>query len=117
MLSLGLHLYDSTVREAVALKLGAHICEAHSCRCGKRVDKSGRHGISCSYSAGRFPRHANLNDVVKRALAAAGIPSWLEPVGLDRSDGQRCHRVSLQPWEESLLGFDLCGYLLFHICR
>ena len=103
--SLGLHLDDSTVRVAVALKLGAHICEAHSCRCGKRVDRSGRHGLSCRYSAGRFPRHANLNDVVKRALATAGIPSWLEPVGLDRGDGRRPDGVTVFPYSR---GKSLC---------
>ena len=97
---LGLHLDDATVRVSVALRLGAPICEPHSCRCGRRVDRLGHHGLSCRYSAGRLPRHANLNDVVKRALTAAGIPAWLEPVGLDRGDGRRPDGVTVFPYSQ-----------------
>ena len=97
---LGLHLDDSTVRVSVALRLGAPVCEPHPCRCGRRVDRLGHHGLSCRYSSGRLPRHANLNDVVKRALTSAGIPAWLEPVGLDRGDGRRPDGVSVFPYSQ-----------------
>merc|ERR1711895_113593 len=50
------------------------------------------------YNAGRLPRHASLNDVVKRALAAANMPSWLEPVGLDRGDGRRPDGLTVFPF-------------------
>ena len=80
--------------------MGASICEPHTCRCGHQVDRLGLHGLSCRYSAGRLPRHANINDVVKRGLAAAGIPSWLEPVGLDRGDGRRPDGVTVFPFRE-----------------
>ena len=96
--SLGLLLNDQTVRISVALRLGAPVCEPHPCRCGRQVDRLGHHGLSCRYSAGRFPRHANLNDVVKRGLTAAGIPSWLEPVGLDRGDGRRPDGITVFPY-------------------
>ena len=62
------------------------------------IDLLGHHGLSCRYSAGRLPRHANLNDVVKRGLAMAGIPSWLEPVGLDRGDGRRPDGITVFPY-------------------
>ena len=62
------------------------------------VDRLGHHRLFCRYSAERLPRHANLNDVVKRALAVAGIPSWLEPVGLDRGDGRRPDGVTVFPY-------------------
>ena len=84
----------------MALRLGAPICESHSCRCGRRVDRLGHHGLSCRYSAGRLPRHANLNDVVKRALTAAGIPAWLEPVGLDNGDSRRPDGVTVFPYSQ-----------------
>ena len=42
-------------------------------------------------------RLANLNDVVRRALAVAGVPSWLEPVGvgIDRGDARRVDGVTV----------------------
>ena len=39
------------------------------------------------------------NDIVKRALAAADIPSTPEPVGLCRSDGKRADGVTMIPWK------------------
>ena len=62
------------------------------------VNDLGLHGLSCRYSAGRLPRHSNLNDVVKRALATAGVPSWLEPLGLDRGDGRRPDGLTVFPF-------------------
>ena len=97
---LGLHLDDATVRVSIALRLGANICQPHPCRCGSRVDRLGHHGLACLYSAGRRPRHANLNDVVKRALAVTGIPSWLEPVGLATRDGRRPDGVTVYPYHQ-----------------
>ncbi|KAF0288994.1 Ubiquitin carboxyl-terminal hydrolase 2 [Amphibalanus amphitrite] len=97
--SLGLHLDEESVRVAVALRLGATVCEQHRCRlCGRQVDQLGHHGLSCVKSAGRLPRHAQLNDVVRRGLASAGIPSILEPVGLDRGDGKRPDGLTLFPY-------------------
>ena len=103
--NLGLHLDDDCVRIATALRLGAPVCESHLCRCGRQVDSLGHHGLSCLYSKGRLPRHANLNDVVKRGLAAAGVPSWLEPVGLDRGDGRRPDGLTVFPFSN---GKSLC---------
>ena len=38
------------------------------------------------------------NDVVKRALTAAGINSWLEPVGLDRTDSRSPDGTTVFPY-------------------
>ena len=97
---LGLNLSPETVRIAVALRLGARICEPHRCRCGKLVDTLGHHGLACSRSKndGRLPRHAQLNDIIKRSLATAGIPSWLEPVGLHQEDGRRPDGITVFPF-------------------
>ena len=98
--SLGLRMEDDAVRVAVSLRLGSSLCVPHRCtQCGVHVDSSGTHGLSCRKSAGRHPRHAALNDIVKRALAAADIPSALEPVGLCRSDGKRADGVTIIPWK------------------
>jgi hypothetical protein len=64
------------------------------------VDRLGHHGLSCRLNSGRFPRHAHLNDVIKRGLASAGIPSVLEPVGLDRGDGRRPDGLTVFPFTE-----------------
>ena len=103
--SLGLHLDDASVQVAVALRLGVPIYRSHTCRCGQQIGELGHHGLSCRFSEGRLPRHANLNDVVKRALSAAGVPSWLEPVGLDRGDGKRPDGVTIYPYAR---GMSLC---------
>ena len=96
--SLGLHLDSETVRVAVSLRLGTPVSQPHRCRCGKQFDPLGHHGLACKYSSGRLARHANLNDVVKRALASAGMPSWLEPVGLNRGDGRRPDGITVFPF-------------------
>ena len=59
---------------------------------------NGLHGLSCLKSAGRLPRHGHLNDIVKRSLTRAGIPSALEPAGSDRGNGKRPDGLTLYPF-------------------
>ena len=80
---------NDTLRIGVVLRVGLTVCIPHRCKCGTMVDTFGTHPLSCRFSAGRIPRYSALNDVVRRGLSAAGIPSMLEPSGLDRSDGKR----------------------------
>ena len=96
--SLGTQLTPEVLRVAIALRVGAKVCQAHSCRCGSEMDVKGLHGLSCRYSSGRHPRHAAMNDVVKRALQRAGLPSVLEPPGLDRGDGKRPDGITVFPY-------------------
>ena len=96
--SLGTQLDPEVLRIALALRIGAKVCEPHPCRCGRVVDSRGLHGLSCRYSAGRHPRHSAMNDVVKRALLRAGLPSVLEPPGLDRGDGSRPDGITVFPF-------------------
>ena len=76
--SLGTQLDPESLRVAVALRVGASVCERHKYRDGGMTDTLGHHGLSCCFSAGRSFRHSALNDVVKRALYEVGIPylSW-----------------------------------------
>ena len=103
--ALGLRMDDSTVRVAVGLRLGTRVCGVHTCRhCDAEVSDLGRHSLRCKKSVGRFQRHTALNDILKRALSAAHVPSRLEPIGLLRTDGKRPDGVTLAPWK--------CGQLL-----
>ena len=43
--------------------------------------------------------HAALNNIIKRGLSAADIPSMLEPVGLCPMDGKRADGVTVIPWK------------------
>ena len=69
------------------------------------MDSMGLHGL------GRFPRHWAMNDVVKRALHKAGLPSVLEPPGLDRGDGSRTDGITVFPFSggRSLVWDCTCG--------
>ena len=96
--TLGTLLDPESFRVAVALRVGAAVCVPHVCKCGRAMDAKGLHGLSCRYSAGRHPRHSALNDVIRRALNSAGIPSVLEPVGIDRGDGKRPDGISVFPF-------------------
>ena len=102
--NLGTLLDSETLRIAVALRVGADVCQPHQCRCGARADSKGHHALTCRLSAGRHPRHTALNDVVKRALQTAGIPSLLEPTGVDRGDGKRPDGMTVFPFAEGKSG-------------
>ena len=97
--NLGLKLDDQQLRISIGLHLGANICVAHTCHCGKGVEWDGLHGLSCSKSAGRFSRHATLNSLIKQTLESLDLLSMLEPPGLYRTDGKRADGVTMIPWE------------------
>ena len=48
---------------------------------------------------GRHPRHAAINDNVKRSLTSAGVPSHLEPTSICRSDGKQPDGATVMPWK------------------
>ena len=85
----GLRLSDEAIRVAVGLRLGLNICKPHPCPCGAMVTSRGTHGLSCKRSSGRSTRHQQINDVIRRALKRADVPSTKEPAGLLRGDGKR----------------------------
>ena len=67
--------------------------------CNTEVDHVGLHSLSCRRSQIQHPRHAAVNDLLKRSLASAKIPSLLEPMGIARSDGRRPDGISVMPWK------------------
>ena len=99
--AVGLRMDDETIRVATGMRVGSSLSEPHSCKnCGKSVDESGLHGLSCWKSQGRRARHSELNQIIHRSLAAIQVPSTLEPRGLYRSDGRRPDGLSLIPWSQ-----------------
>ena len=84
----------------IYMRLGADICEPHTCPCGSYVDSRGTHGMSCRSSAGRQSRHAQINDLVWRSLSRANIPSTKEPKGLFNSDERRPDGITFVPWSK-----------------
>jgi hypothetical protein len=53
--------------------------------------------ISCRISKGRLARHNAVNELIKRALLAAEIPSRLEPAKVSYTDHKRPYGVSTMP--------------------
>ena len=97
--SLGLRMDDDVIRTATGLRLGVPLCIPHCCQhCGSQVDKLATHGLSCRKSQGRQPRHAALNELLHRSLAAAGVPVRLEPRGICQGGEDRPDGISLIPW-------------------
>ena len=87
--SLGLRLDNKVVRITVGLRLGLPLCRPHRCvHCEVEVYDPGTHSLSCRFSKGCHPHHGAVNDIVKRSLEAAKIPSHLEPTDIYRSDGK-----------------------------
>ena len=87
--SVSLKMNISQLKISCALRLGSPLCIPHTCVCGTRVDQSGVHGLSCRKSTGKFFRHSQVNDLIKRALSSAHLPSILEPNDVSHSDGKR----------------------------
>ena len=90
---------DKILQISVALRVGQNVCLAHQCRCGATVQSDSLHPLSCRFSAGRFPRHSAIKNIIKRSLDAAGLHSILEPVGLDWGDGKRPDGVMSFPFK------------------
>ena len=76
--------------------------DAHQFRCGATVQSDGLHPLSCRFSAGRFPRHSAINDIIKRSHDTAGLHSVLESVGLDCGVGRRTDGVTSFPFKDNM---------------
>ena len=98
--ALGLKLNNESLRIAVALRLGAKLNDAYTCICGIAVENSATHGLDCRRAIGKHARHSEANQIIHRALSAAGVPSLLEPVGMCRDDGKRPDGATVIPWKQ-----------------
>ena len=98
--SLGLKLDIESLRIAMALLLGVPVAMPYKCICGTSVEGTATHGLDCRKSGGKHARHFAVNDILHRALNAAGVPSLLEPTGLSREDGKRQDGATILPFEK-----------------
>ena len=92
-------LFDQQLRISIGLRLGSNICVAYTCHRGKRVERDGLHGLSCTKSIGRFSRHATLKSLIKQTSGSPDLSSMLEARGLYRTDGKRPEGVTMIPLE------------------
>ena len=60
----------------------------------------GHHGLSYKASHGRMFHHNALNSIISHSLAAARVPSCLEPMRLHHADGNRPDCITMTPWLE-----------------
>ena len=72
--AVGLRLSDEAIRVAMGQRLGSTTCQPHTCICDVAVDAKGLHGLSCRKCSPRQIRHAQLNDIVWRAVKKAQYP-------------------------------------------
>lgn len=70
----GRRLDNTYLRFTIALRLGAPVCSPHV--------STGSHRLGSRKSLARLSRHSAVNDLDKRALLSAEIPSQLEPWSL-----------------------------------
>ena len=96
--AVGLRMDNETLRIATGLRLGTPLCAPHICPCKAPVDARGIHGLSCRQSASRSQRHAQINDIIHRALIRAGVQAVRKPSGTLVGSGLRPHGATLIPW-------------------
>lgn len=89
MISCGLILGDEAIKVVVALYLGAHLCQPHTCASGALVTPKVTHGLSCAFDFGRTANRTFINDFVHRNLIKVGFPAIEEPDGMLRSYGRK----------------------------
>ena len=98
---IGTKLNDDELRISIAFCLWLVLCHPHRCRCGSSVFPDDLRPLSCWLSASRFPRHAEINDIAKRALVAARFHFVLKRVGLDDGNGRRPDGITVFPFGQS----------------
>ena len=99
MPSFGLKMDNSSLRIACGLRLGSPLCQPHECICGTWVESTGVHSLSCRKSVGRFSRHSHVNNLIRKALESAHVPTIMKPQGVSRTNGKRPDGMTIFPWK------------------
>ena len=66
--SIGLILINEMIRVSVGLRLAVQICEPHTCLCQKMVNPRGLHDLFCRRSTVKQQKHAQINNIIHRAI-------------------------------------------------
>ena len=101
MSALGLRLDDKVLRVAVGLRLRVSLCKPPKChQRGVEVDHLALHSPSCKKRQDHHLRCAAVNDLLKRSLASAKIPSLLEPTGIECADRRQPDGILVMRWNK-----------------
>ena len=98
--SLGLRMPNDTVRIAIGLRVGAKICQPHTCILWNGSGSVQSPWTVLQSSQGCTACHNSLNDIVHRSLGTSKVPSRLEPSGLHHADGNCPDGITMTPWSE-----------------
>ena len=80
---------------AIRIRMAQPVAAESLCSCGQDLDANGAYALACRRGAGKQIRHRILNEFVRRAFLAAGMPVLLEPTGLSRKNGKRPDGVTV----------------------
>ena len=69
--NLGLILGGQQLQISIGLRLGANICVAHTCHCGKRIERDALHDVFFTKSDGRFSRQCSNREESIEPMANA----------------------------------------------
>lgn len=100
--NLGLCLGNDSFRLAVGLRLGAKLCEEHTCDfCGVQIDTKAHHILHCKRSqAGVINRHNQLNKLLYNTCQKSQLGAILEPRHISSSTNKHPDGVTVQPWSK-----------------
>lgn len=100
--NIGIFMDDWSFQINVVLRLGCDICKEFQCGCCGESKKC-IHALFCLKNSDKYYRHAEANiiwTVLKKTLVSVNIPSQLEPVGWDGTDGKKPDGLTLILWRK-----------------
>src|SRR6218665_3760570 len=102
--SCGLKLSDEAVRVAVGLRLGANICEPHTCACGVPVTAKGEHGLSCQLGFGtpRGRKRSNIQSLIGSRVSYNQGATGTSTIGWEKTGWY--HPYSVESRQKSCMG-------------
>ena len=72
--------------------------------CNNQVDHQGLHGLSCRKSQGRHPRHAAINDIIRRPLTSALSLGTNRHLPIRQEMTGWSHSYAVEDWQDPCEG-------------